>query len=299
MYKVAVLLSAYNGEKYIEEQIESIYNQEDVEVTLFVRNDGSSDSTMKILKKYERAIVFNEPNIGLARSFMKLIQYAGQGFDYYCFADQDDVWLKDKIIAGCKAIENSDKPCLYSSNQTLVDKQKNVIKTRYEGSVDVSYKQILCNNLISGCTMIWNKSLQKLLSEKMPSNELLDKRIHDVWVGMVAASVGELIFDKESHILYRQHEANVVGVKKRSKLKAQLKKLFNKSKRNGRSCLAREILERFGDNLDQEKREFLEMCANYKKSLKMRNALLKDNEIYVKTGESRRSYMMKVIFNLF
>ena len=298
-YKVAVLLSAYNGEKYIKEQVDSILNQKDVDVNLIVRIDGSNDSTFDILKEYKNITILNESNVGLARSFMNLVKYANLDYDFYCFADQDDIWLENKIITGCNKIGDNNKPILYSSNQTLVNQKAEFISTRYTKNVNVSYKQILCNNLISGCTMIWNNSLQKLLLKHMPSNELLDKRIHDVWVGMVAACCGDISYDSNSYILYRQHENNVVGVKKGNRFKAIIKKFKNNKTRNGRSFLAKEILLGYSDLLPQDKKEFLENCAYYQKNRKYKKFLLKNKEIYSLTGESKRMYKLKVKFNLF
>ena len=298
-YKVAVLLSAYNGEKYIKEQVDSILNQKSVDVHLIVRIDGSSDTTFDILKNYKNITVLNEQNVGLAQSFMNLVKFAGLDYDFYCFADQDDIWLDNKIINGCKKISETDLPVLYSSNQTLVNQNGEFISTRYSNEVNVSYKQILCNNLISGCTMVWNKALQSLLLKHLPSKELLDKRIHDVWVGMVAACCGQVIYDSNSYILYRQHENNVVGVKKGNRFKAIMKKFKNNKTRNGRSFLAYEILKGYSELIPNDKKEYLEKCAYYQKNRKYKKSLLKNKELYSLTGESKRMYKIKVRFNLF
>lgn len=122
---VAVLLSSYNGSKFIERQVQSILNQKDVKVTLFIRDDGSKDEkTLEILEEYkkiENIVLVQEQNVGLAVSFMNLVYMAKDSFDYYCFADQDDIWLEEKLIEAIKKIKDYDTPVLYVSNQTLVD----------------------------------------------------------------------------------------------------------------------------------------------------------------------------------
>ena len=101
MDKVQVLLSTYNGEKYLQEQIESIIRQEDVEISLLIRDDGSCDKTIEIIENLKRKnsniIYYSGNNLGPARSFMDLINKSGN-FDYYAFSDQDDVWKSKKLI---------------------------------------------------------------------------------------------------------------------------------------------------------------------------------------------------------
>lgn len=300
MYSIAVLLSAYNGTKYIKEQINSILEQNDCDITLIIRNDGSTDETIKILDEYKdnkKIIIYDEPNIGLAKSFMRLISLAKLDYDYYCFADQDDVWLKDKLISGIKMIENKNKPTLYSSNQTLVDQDLNLISIRYDKAPNIDYKQIISNNLISGCTFIWNKELQKLLTDinRLPSDELLDKRIHDVFVASVASVCGEVIFDMNSYILYRQHSSNVVGVRKNSRIKSFIKKFRDPKLRCGRSRLAYELFNKFNDVInDDEIRNELDILGNYKINKKYKKILIKNLDYRLYNNESKFEYKFKI-----
>jgi Glycosyltransferases involved in cell wall biogenesis len=301
---VAVLLSSYNGSKFIERQVQSILNQKDVKVTLFIRDDGSKDEkTLEILEEYkkiENIVLVQEQNVGLAVSFMNLVYMAKDSFDYYSFADQDDIWLEEKLIEAIKKIKDFDLPALYVSNQTLVDSNENFIGKRHKTILPTDYKQILCNNLISGCTMVWNKSLQQVLIEYKPSQMLLQKRIHDVWVSMVAAVVGTIVYDENSYILYRQHENNVVGVRTQTKFKEYLKKFKDPKLRNGRSLLAKEIYELFQDKIeDSSLKEELYYIGNYQASKKLKKRLMKDISIPIRTGESKFEFKMKVRFNLF
>ena len=96
---VTVFMSTYNGEKYLEQQIESILHQEHVKVKLFIRDDGSKDNTIKILRKYSKLsnihVIYGD-NIGYAKSFLKIIEN-NEYTSYYSFSDQDDIWLPNKL----------------------------------------------------------------------------------------------------------------------------------------------------------------------------------------------------------
>lgn len=247
MHKVAVLMSTYNGEEYLREQIESILAQEDVDVTLYIRDDGSSDSTIEIVQEYQKKHsnikldVGN--NMGVGNSFMQLVYDCPDEYDYYAFSDQDDVWLPEKLKKAVEMIEECEKPVLYCSNQVLVDKDLKIIGMRHNQKPDISYKQIMCQNKITGCTMVWNKAMNDLLSEekRRPTPELLRCRIHDVWVAMVASVSGIIKYDDKGYILYRQHENNVVGVRKDNLIKEWIKKLKDTTQRNGRSLICSEL----------------------------------------------------------
>lgn len=108
MLKVNILMSTYNGEKYIEEQIQSILNQEEVIIKLYIRDDGSTDNTVKIIESFnkENIVLFKMSNIGWKKSFLeltKLVEYHDD--EYYAFSDQDDVWKKNKISIAINYLE--------------------------------------------------------------------------------------------------------------------------------------------------------------------------------------------------
>lgn len=128
--KVAVLLSAYNGEKYIAKQVESIEKQTiSDDITLIIRNDGSTDNTLNILqnlaKKYSNIMLINGKNIGLIRSFFTLLEFAVKKyeFEFYAFSDQDDYWQKNKLESAIGRLdhEKRDIPLLYGCTSIIVD----------------------------------------------------------------------------------------------------------------------------------------------------------------------------------
>ena len=305
MYKVAVLMSTYNGEKYLREQIESILAQKDIDLKLYIRDDGSSDSTIQIVREYlcktDKITLNIGANVGVGNSFMQLVYDCPDDYDYYAFADQDDVWLPEKIIRAINKIAENKTPVLYCSNQIVVDKNLNKIGMRHIQLPDISYQQIMCQNKITGCTMVWNRALQELLADKYrrPSTALLKNRIHDVWVAMVSSVIGEIIYDNEGYILYRQHESNVVGVRKTNIFKQWTEKINDASKRNGRSSLCKEVYEKYKDLIMNESiKKQLDIYSYYTSNIKYKKAMLADKEIIKHTNESQLEYQLKVLFNL-
>ena len=118
MNNVAVLMSTYNGEKYLKEQIESIFKQEKVNIKLYIRDDGSTDNTMAIINElkmvYDIVVINNSiENMGPAKSFMKLVYNVEDTFDFYAFSDQDDIWENNKIISAIDMIKKHDDNNLY------------------------------------------------------------------------------------------------------------------------------------------------------------------------------------------
>lgn len=306
MDKVAVLMSTYNGERFLEEQIDSIFAQKDVEITLYIRDDGSKDRTIDIINTYlddhSNIIFVNGRNVGVGNSFMSIMKQAGVSADYYAFADQDDIWLPEKLNAAIAKLKIKNGPRCYCSNQMLVDSEGCMIRKRHTEPINTDYMQVLCNNLVTGCTMVWNRKLQEILidPERFPSEQLLKKRIHDVWVAMVAAVVGEVIYDENGYIYYRQHENNVVGVKQKSIISEWKKKINDPALRNGRSSLAKEIFFKYKDLIvDQEMKDRLLYCGFYNTDRRYRRLLLEDRSITGYSGESYPMLALKIMSGLF
>ena len=191
---------------------------------------------------------------------------------------------------------------MYASNQILADKELNRIGLRYKLAPDTSYTQIMCQNKIAGCTMVWNKALQRILFEpkRRPEKDLLKGRIHDVWVAMVASVTGEIVYDENGYILYRQHGNNVVGVRKANVLMQWIEKMKNPEQRNGRSLLCKEIMSKCADLIASEEiiskvREF----AYYSDHVTYKINLMKNNTVIHYSGETRLGFKMKVLFNFF
>lgn len=218
--KILVLLSTYNGEKYLKEQIESILNQKTIhEVEIMVRDDGSCDNTIEILKFYEehyptRVMVYFEENIGYIKSYFELISKA-QGYDYYALSDQDDVWLEDKIetaiskLLACK----EEGPLLYGSCSYLVNDQLERMGETQKNLRGITWDNLLIQNFFPGHTQVFNEQLCRILKKDIDCSKIY---VHDFWITYMAFLYGKIIFDNESHTLYRQHGQNTVGFGKNS-----------------------------------------------------------------------------------
>lgn len=307
MNRVAVLMSTYNGERFLREQIDSILAQRDVEVELFVRDDGSEDGTEGILSEYAEKFANVHykmcENVGVGNSFMNLLYDVPGDFDYYAFSDQDDIWLPEKISEGIKKLEESGA-LLYSSNQRCVDKDGKELFLRYleDTHINQTPEEIMTCNMISGCTMVFGVEFYRILTEEnhRPSAELLKTRIHDVWLAEVASLYGGLFYDKRAFILYRQHENNVVGAYKAGffkRLREKRKKLKNGELRCGRSKLAKEICEKFPGQCANH--ALLEICANPGKCKGKRKILKNGKQLRAFSGEGRFAFFVKVMMGWF
>ena len=301
MNKVQVLMSTYNGEKYLEEQIDSIVKQEDVELEILVRDDGSKDSSIKILedlsKKYKNIKYYKGDNLGPARSFMELLNKSDEKFDYYAFADQDDVWMPNKLINAIKKLEEcEDKPALYMSALEIVDENLNFIETKkVEGNF--SFEGEMIKNFATGCTMVLNKKLVNIVKEYNPTYLIM----HDSWITRVCYAIGgNVIIDEKSYIKYRQHGDNVLGYKDEGlqKLKRQFKIAF-KDNVCMRVNIAKELKNGYEDKLADNTREVVENLINYPKDKKAKKWLLHNKNFRTTNKKLNLKMKLGILLNKF
>jgi len=212
--KIAVLLSAYNGEKYLKEQLDSLLKQSFSNFDLFIRDDGSTDSTRKILHEYEKKeniqIEYGE-NIGFAQSFLKMLLNTASIYEYFMFSDQDDIWLEEKIEAFVTYMTKVDQsiPVLYFCGYEVVNHSLEHIAFSKIPRV-INFESALVQNIVTGCTCGMNALAAKMIVEKLPN---LNIKLHDWWTYLVVSAFGKVYFDNRSMIKYRQHGKNVIGAK--------------------------------------------------------------------------------------
>ncbi len=218
MKTVAILMSTYNGEKYLPQQLDSLFAQKGIELKIVVRDDGSSDSTVEILHQYASKhpdfTILEEDNCGAVMSFHKLCQYANEHIkaDYYAFCDQDDVWLPEKLQIAIKRLEvfNPNSPNLYFSNLQMVNADLTPLRKLFaKGEVVISKRMALIQVFTYGCTCVFNHSALDAYCQADFSKELG----HDNWIYIVSMFLGNVYYDENSYILYRQHGTNVSGAK--------------------------------------------------------------------------------------
>lgn len=296
MVEVAVLMSSYNGHKYIRQQLDSIYQQDNVSVKVVVRDDGSTDDTLMILEEYHKRhglTYYQGKNIGPAKSFMQLLIDSPTA-DYYAFSDEDDVWLADKLSNAVMNLERFDGPALYYCQTQLVDKdlrplQNVVIHPRG------TFGEALVYQFIGGNTMVMNNPLRHIINLYRPTFFYM----HDVWIYDVALAVGaQVIFDSKPHILYRQHGNNIVG-QGNSWIKEWKKRFIRVfvDHEHRRSRMANEIRRGFIGYMPKENISIVNAFLNARKSLKARISLLRDPRFICSSSNTYFLFRLNVIMN--
>jgi glycosyltransferase involved in cell wall biosynthesis len=209
--RVAVLMSTYNGEKFIDEQIVSILKQLPAEGLLMVRDDGSTDKTVEKIRRMKDTRIQIEigENIGFAKSFLTLLNETPRDREMVMFADQDDVWLDGKIQRAWDSLATSEgQASLYCSGQLITDEKLNILESSERITHQPSFRNAIAENIVTGCTAaINNQALQLMLRSGVPKHV----QFHDWWLYLVISAHGKVIVDEKAFILYRQHENNYIG----------------------------------------------------------------------------------------
>ena len=215
---VAILLSTFNGERYLGEQLHSYTSQIHHNWRLYWRDDGSTDSSPDILRAFAegpglgRCIHLSaEGQARATASFLALLRTAllGQA-SYFAFSDQDDVWLPEKLSHAVAALGtlSDDRPALYFCSRSLVDSALHPIGASPTLRRPPGFPAALTQNVIPGCCMILNRAAASLIAIA----EVPDNTWHDWWCYLVVTAGDGLVIEGDSaDILYRQHAGNLVG----------------------------------------------------------------------------------------
>lgn len=237
--RCVVLMSTYNGEAFVTEQLRSILLQLPPTGRVLIRDDGSSDGTVQIIKELDdaRIVLTKGGNIGFAHSFFELMRCAPPDADMYMLADQDDVWLPGKIERAWKEVSRAEgRPMLYCTATKVVDEHLKQLGTSSVLPARVTLMNALTENMVTGCTVAMNRPLLVLAN---PKDEIDQIMFHDWWLFVVAVAFGVVRYDPVPTILYRQHASNHigrgVGVSKYFKMMTYL------VKRNWLAVLARQV----------------------------------------------------------
>lgn len=215
MKKILVLLSAYNGEKYIDQQIISILEQKEVELWLIIRDDGSKDNTIEEIERislhHNNITLIKGENVGFIKSFSQLILEANKhkDYDYFAFADQDDIWHPNKLKVAISKLEEFDDstPNMFASNCNLVDSNGLFLKTLRNYSLNYKIGNVLYGACLQGCSMVFNKKAVELYASHPTENTY-----HDVWMLYICVYFGHFIYYKKPLFNYRIHENNAIGI---------------------------------------------------------------------------------------
>lgn len=215
---VAILLSTRNGAAFLGEQLDSLLAQSHAEWQIFWRDDGSADSTAALMRDFSdhagagRVVDLNDNagHVGITASFLSLLRRAPHD-RIVAFADQDDVWLPDKLARGVAALRAlpDDKPALYCARQNLVRADLSPIRVSAPVTGRLGFPQSMTQNVATGCTVMLSPGAASLVAEA----EAPDHTLHDWWAYvLVTASGGAVVADEMATVLYRQHAHNAVGV---------------------------------------------------------------------------------------
>ena len=233
--KIAILLSTYNGSKYLIEQLDSILDQSYLNYVIVARDDGSCDDSLKILDEYSKKFIdkfhlLDQDNLnrGASGSFSYLIEYVLENLEllgltsaYMMFCDQDDIWCADKIVTQVAAMLKVEKhqtdtkpmPVLIHSNLRVVSEEKSLIAesfVHYQG-LEIErnrFTNLVISNVVTGCTAFINEALAR---KAVPVSK--EAIMHDWWLALVAAAFGKIIFLAKPLVRYRQHDSNTIGAK--------------------------------------------------------------------------------------
>ena len=285
--KIAVLLSTYNGEKFLAEQIDSLLAQSHKNFILVARDDGSHDRTVSILESYAlnhsvqiRLLSSDGQNLGASGGFAFLVDYViknkeslGLTSSYMMFCDQDDTWFPEKIekllsaMLAAEADNDSALPIMVHSDLEVVSEQNTVIAKsliNYQG-LEIernSFPNLVISNLVTGCTALVNQSLAKK-ALPIPENAIM----HDWWLALVATAFGKLVYLNIPLVHYRQHGDNAIGAKEFTKVSVVSMSLWRTilaRKPNEHlievSIQAAEFNRRYGPELSGRDRIFLRLC---------------------------------------
>lgn len=226
---IDIIMATYNGEKYIRQQLDSLFDQDFRNWRLVVRDDGSTDETIAVLceykKRYPKQVTLIEDarhNLGVIGNFSTLLEHATG--DYIMFCDQDDIWKPDKVAKTYRKMleieqKSPGKPALVFTDLELVDAQGKIIADsmwKYQKvdpglCKDIYYLSVL--NPVTGCTVMVNK---KAIEVSLPIPE--QACMHDWWFALNVVQKGEIGFLDSATICYRQHEMNVTATRRVSLL---------------------------------------------------------------------------------
>lgn len=238
---VAILLAAYNGEKYIAQQIDSIIAQSYEFWHLWIRADSSSDETERIISDYAERdsrihILKNDGlRLGARLNFGALMLEVAthHDYNYIMFSDQDDVWNIDKVelsLSGIKQLtidKGGQLPLLLHTDFQYTDEKLKPFSVNENVAAKLSLASnklalIANDNYIFGCTMIMNQRLLKL-STPVPA----EAENHDFWIALHAAAFGHIAYINKKTMSYRQHGNNVSGGLEYSSFSNRIKRVLN------------------------------------------------------------------------
>ena len=317
MYTVQVLLSTYNGEAYLKEQLDSILNQKNVVVKLFVRDDGSSDSTVDILRAYaalhDNIHYLCGENCGVVASFFRLFELSDPDVDFYALSDQDDVWDEDKLSIACQKLEQMRKakspkkkkndsqirtfetPLLYCSDAWNTDAALNPLPESMQTvgrDLVPDFRNALIENIARGASIVFNQALMSYIRISMPQ----DIYMHDWWIYLVASCFGEVYYDSAAHYKYRQHTGNALGAAAPSGSSKLFRRLKQSRTNGGHISRQAKAFERIY-HVPEDKQPFLNIITKYQDVKSYRKRGKSGNYLFRQDKKDNRIFQLMFYSN--
>ncbi len=298
MKKFQILLSTYNGEEYLREQLDSFLSLDNYpDVKVLVRDDGSTDSTREILSEYREChgfeVIFGE-NVGLNASLHELLVLADRECEYFAFSDQDDVWLPSKLSRAESLLsERAGDYVLYSACSLLVDDGLNAVGHTLIPKRGTSFYNAMVQNVAIGHTQVFGRRHLELLSREFSP----DMVITDHWSYLLASGIGDVVYDSEPTTLYRQHGGNVIGYGHTflSTLGTRIRRVFTgKPKENSRQLSA--FLACYSDVIRDEYRAELDRFLASQKNVFKRFFYLLKAKAYRQTAGETLIFRLMYLF---
>ena len=258
---VNVLISTYNGARYIRQQLDSILTQTYKDVTIYVRDDGSDDETVSIIKEYGQSAdikLICGKNIGYGRSFLWLLEHADTG-DYWAFCDQDDVWESDKLARAVARLESMspDIPNMYVHDFWITDERLTPI-SRYGNDIEgYDFRMAITECLHMGFSTVFNAELRRY----MLMGNIDNIPTHDWWEELIAMEFGNIYVDDYIGAWHRRLDESI----SENNIGNRVKWFFRAMKGGSEiPYICREFYETFNDKMKDEDRHILELFVNNK-----------------------------------
>ncbi|MCK8604573.1 glycosyltransferase [Leuconostoc citreum] len=299
---VAILMSTYNGERFLTEQINSILNQSYQNIHLFIRDDGSSDKTLDLLKKFEKSplitVSIDNNNLGYKNSFLTLIQSVlnqKERFKYFAFSDQDDVWHREKIFSAVKLLEKNNQNSfrLYYTGLTFVDEHLNTLRVKKETQTVITFGAEIVRHSVSGATVVFSRELGEKVVQYEDVFQIRDG--HDALIFRINAALeGKFIYDESNFIKFRRHNSNTSNA-----TSGLLNKIRNELLNSNSSEIdtAKFIKRHFSEILSYQISNEIDTLLNYQKSLINKYKLIKHKSFRREKKIMNILFMYRIIFN--
>ncbi len=257
---VIVVMSTYNGEKHLREQIDSILAQDRQPVSLLVRDDGSTDGTVQILEEYEKQgalELIRGENLGVVGSFISLIARVADSADYIALSDQDDVWHADKLSRALHVLAMHDQaiPQLYCSEYIFCDAEMNPVGASHLNQIGVDFPTMLYENMVSGNTVVINRTLAEVVRDAGREGVYT----HDWWLGLLATALGELTYDDFASLDYRRTGSNAspTGTSTANIMRKRIETFFVKNQLKDVTRQLEKLQQLYGAQMSPQKRALL------------------------------------------